>query len=70
MQTVLVYKFPNLTTQDIQAMLGLSELKQTRVYQEALQEGEAVIVVRLLTRRLGNLGRITSPNPAVRIRLT
>lgn len=54
-QTVLVYKFPNLSTQDIQAMLGLSELKQTKVYQEALQEGEAVIVLRLLTRRLGNL---------------
>ncbi len=36
-------------------MLGLSDLKQTRVYQEALQEGEAVIVLRLLSRRLGTL---------------
>ena len=38
-------------------MLGLSELKQTRVYQEALQEGrqeEGIsLVLRLLTRRVG-----------------
>ena len=46
-------------------MLGLSELKQTRVYQEALeegreqgrqegrQEGELAVVMRLLTRRVG-----------------
>lgn len=40
-------------------MLGLGELKQTRVYQEALQEGELAgeraIVLRQLTRRLGTL---------------
>lgn len=52
-------------------MLGLSELKQTRVYQEALeeglqqgrnegrqegrQEGELAVVWRLLTRRLGTV---------------
>ena len=46
-------------------MLGLNELKQTRVYQEALeegleqgrqegrQEGELAVVMRLLTRRVG-----------------
>lgn len=37
--TVFVYKFPNLTRQEIEAMLSISELKQTRVYQEALEEG-------------------------------
>lgn len=37
--TVFVYKFPNLARQEIEAMLGISELKQTRVYQEALEEG-------------------------------
>jgi predicted transposase YdaD len=36
-------------------MFGLSELKQTRVYQQALQEGEAMIVLRLLERRIGKL---------------
>jgi predicted transposase/invertase (TIGR01784 family) len=38
-ETVIVYKFPDLSSQEIAAMLGLSELKQTRVYQEALKEG-------------------------------
>ena len=38
-ETVLIYKFPNLSWQEIEQMLGLNELKQTRVYQEALEEG-------------------------------
>ena len=64
-ETVLIYKFPNLSWQEIEQMLGLNELKQTRVYQEALeegleqgrqegrQEGELAVVVRQLTRRVG-----------------
>jgi predicted transposase YdaD len=71
-ETVLVYKFPKLTRQEIEAMFTLSDLKQTRVYQDALlegkqegrQEGEQQkaqsLVLRLLTRRLGKLdGRYT-----------
>lgn len=38
-ETVFIYKFPNLSRQEIEQMLGLSELKQTKVYQEALEEG-------------------------------
>ena len=38
-ETVLIYKFPELSRQEIEQMLGLNELKQTRVYQEALEEG-------------------------------
>lgn len=38
-ETVFVYKFPDLSREEIEAMLGLNELKQTRVYQEALEEG-------------------------------
>ncbi len=41
-------------------MLGLSELKQTKVYQQALAEGreegrqrELALIMRLLTRRIG-----------------
>lgn len=64
-ETVLIYKFPELSRQEIEQMLGLNELKQTRVYQEALeegleqgrqegrQEGELAVVVRQLTRRVG-----------------
>lgn len=38
-ETVVLYKFPNLSREELEAMLGLSELKQTRVYQEAREEG-------------------------------
>ncbi len=38
-QTIMVYKFPQLNREEIEEMLGLSELKQTRVYQEAREEG-------------------------------
>ena len=64
-ETIVVYKFPQLSREAIEQMLGLSELKQTRVYQEALQEGreegreegrqegEVNLVLRLLARRVG-----------------
>jgi predicted transposase/invertase (TIGR01784 family) len=39
METVLIYKFDKLSRQEIETMFGLSELKQTRVYQEAREEG-------------------------------
>lgn len=39
-ETILVYKFPNMSQKEIEAMFGLSELKQTRVYQEAREEGK------------------------------
>jgi predicted transposase/invertase (TIGR01784 family) len=38
-ETVAVYKFPSLSREEIEQMLGLSELRQTKVYQEALEEG-------------------------------
>ncbi|OUL35738.1 flagellar assembly protein H [Nostoc sp. T09] len=39
-ETILVYKFPTMSREEIEGMFGLSELKQTRVYQEAKQEGK------------------------------
>jgi predicted transposase/invertase (TIGR01784 family) len=39
-ETIIVYKLPKKSREEIESMLGLSELKQTRVYQEALEEGE------------------------------
>ena len=38
-ETIVIYKFPSLSREEIEEMLGLSELKQTKVYQEALEEG-------------------------------
>ncbi len=39
-ETIIVYKFPHKSQAEIQAMLGLGDLKQTKVYQEGLEDGE------------------------------
>lgn len=54
-ETIVVYKFPRLSREEIESMLGLSELKQTKVYQEAYQEGEQSLILRQLTRRVGDV---------------
>jgi predicted transposase/invertase (TIGR01784 family) len=70
-ETIVVYKFPSLSREEIENMLGLSELKQTKVYQEALEEGEQIgeqrgrtegrteearsLILRQLARRVGTL---------------
>lgn len=46
--TIFVYKFGDLSREEIEAMLGLSELKQTKVYQEAKLEGKLEVVPVLL----------------------
>jgi predicted transposase YdaD len=57
--TIFIYKFPDRTRQEIETMLGLSELKQTRVYQEAHQDGEQrgeqKLVLILLMQKFGEL---------------
>ena len=71
LESVLVSKFSKLTRQEIEAMFLLSDIKQTRVYQEAKQEGrqegkqegrqegrqdEAInLLVRQLSKRFGKL---------------
>jgi len=68
-EAILVNKFPKLTIEEVQKMLNLREadVTQTRFYQEVLQigrregsqqgmqQGEANMVIRLLTRRCGKL---------------
>lgn len=64
--TIIVYKFSNLSRDEVDAMLGI-ELEQTRVYREAAQEGRQqeaqALVLRLLNRRVGNV------SPAVEMRV-
>ncbi len=60
--TIMVYKFTNLSRQEVDAMLGL-QLADTRVYREAKeegreegrQEGESALILRLLSRRIGEV---------------
>jgi predicted transposase YdaD len=58
-ERIVVYKFPQKSREEIEAMFELSDLKQTRVYQEALAEGETKgevkLVLRLLNRRIGEI---------------
>lgn len=39
-ETIVVYKLPQKSREEIEVMLGLSELKQTRFYQEVHEEGK------------------------------
>nr|WP_245894375.1 DUF2887 domain-containing protein [Chamaesiphon polymorphus] len=61
--TIVVYKFSDLSREEVDAMLGI-ELQQTRVYQDAKADGEQILVLKQLTRKLGNI------SPEVRARVT
>ena len=50
--TIIVYKFSNLSRDEVDVMLGI-ELQQTRVYREAKADGEQILVLKQLTRKLG-----------------
>ena len=60
--TIIVYKFSNLSRDEVDVMLGI-ELQQTRVYQEAKADGEKIVVTKMLDRKLGNI------TPEVRLRV-
>ncbi|MFN6513125.1 MAG: Rpn family recombination-promoting nuclease/putative transposase [Nostoc sp. CreGUA01] len=59
--TIMTYRFEQLSRREVESMLDIT-LKQTRVYQEIKEEGleegreaTANIIIRLLTKRLGEL---------------
>ena len=54
-ETLMVYKLPHKSREEIEAMLGLSDLKETKVYQEAKQEGIQEITTKIVPR-LQHLG--------------
>ena len=47
-ETIIVYKLPHKSREEIEAMFGLSELKQTKVYQEAQLETKLEAIPRML----------------------
>ena len=59
LETVLVSKFSKLSRQEVEAMFLLSDIKQTRVYQEAKEEGRQAeatnLLLRILSKRFGKL---------------
>lgn len=62
-ETIVVYTFPQRTREEIAAMLGLTNLRETRVYQDAHEEGREEgreeeaksLIGRMLNRKLGEL---------------
>jgi predicted transposase/invertase (TIGR01784 family) len=56
--TIMVYKFSNLSRDEVDAMLGI-KLEETRVYIDAKAEGEVKeaqsLILRLLNRRVGKV---------------
>ncbi len=54
-ESIIVYKFPQKTREEIESMFELADLKKTKVYQEALTEEAVKLVLRLLNRRLGEV---------------
>jgi predicted transposase/invertase (TIGR01784 family) len=54
LSTIIVYKFNNLSRDEVDAMLGI-ELQQTRVYQEAQVDGEQRLILKLLIRKFGSI---------------
>ena len=54
-ETIIIYKFPKLSYEEIETMLNLQEIKQTRVYQDAKEEGklEQKIAIIPLLQELG-----------------
>ena len=65
-ETTIVYKFPQMSRQEIAEMLGLVELQETRVYQEGREEGrvegrvegERSLVLKQLARKIGTLSPV------------
>jgi predicted transposase/invertase (TIGR01784 family) len=59
LETVLLSKFSKLSRKEIEAMFLVSDIKQTRVYQEAIEEGEKKeaknLLLRLVSKRFGKL---------------
>ena len=58
-ETILIYKLPKMNRKEIEAMFSLSDLRETKVYQEALEEGELSakksLILRQLNLKLGSI---------------
>ncbi|MBX9253661.1 Rpn family recombination-promoting nuclease/putative transposase [Desmonostoc muscorum CCALA 125] len=52
--TIMVYKFEQLSRKEVELMLGIT-LKETRVYREIKEEEARSLILRQLTRRVGEL---------------
>lgn len=54
-ETIVLYKLPQISRQELARMFGLNELKKTRYYQEVREEATLELIMRLLVRRIGTV---------------
>ncbi|WP_316435618.1 DUF4351 domain-containing protein [Leptolyngbya sp. NK1-12] len=54
----MMYKFAALSQTEIRAMLGLNLFEEPRAIREAKEEGKRSLVIRQLTRRVGELPQV------------
>jgi predicted transposase/invertase (TIGR01784 family) len=51
-ETIVLYKFPQMTRQELEAMFGFDELKQTRYFQDVEQEAKEKALLEAVPRLL------------------
>lgn len=51
-ESIVVYKFPEMSREEVARMLGVEDLKQTRFYQEVFAEGRQEEKLQVLSRML------------------
>ncbi|HLO84361.1 MAG TPA: Rpn family recombination-promoting nuclease/putative transposase [Nostocaceae cyanobacterium] len=56
-QTIVSYKLPRLSPQELAKMFSISDLRNTRYYQEVRYESELNLVMRQLERRIGGVSQ-------------
>jgi len=53
-ETVIIYKLTHLSREEIQSMLQIHDIRQSRLYQEAVQEGKEEGIAFAITRMAAN----------------
>jgi predicted transposase/invertase (TIGR01784 family) len=59
-ETVILYKLPRLSREEIQAMLQVNDIRQTRVYQEAKEEGRNEERERTFQEKLRSIAKMAA----------
>jgi len=54
-ERIIIYKFPDYSSKELEAMFGLAEWKQTQFYKDVVQEGEAKGKAELTRKFVANL---------------
>jgi predicted transposase YdaD len=52
-ETICIYKFPRLTRKEVETMFNLIEIQDTKVYQEAFEEGKLEGIEMVLDSKFG-----------------